>query len=132
MFIIALSLGVAAGAAAADNNKPRRGRAHQVVPTGADDAAPAPDAAAEAELDAMTSRSTAGLTVVTRPGGGAMVDLEGRFMSVAVAGPAGATCHTGTAVRPAVKKARPSRKRAAKPAAPAPAPVPTHRGLEVM
>ena len=123
-----------AGATVADNNKPKRGRPHQLPATGAEDApGVTPDAAAEAELAAMTDRSSAGLTVVTQPGGVEMVDLEGRFMSVAVAGSAGATCHTGTSATQAAQKARKAKGKGKRPAPAArPAPVPTLNGLEVM
>jgi hypothetical protein len=122
---------VAGGPAFSDTTKPKHGRPHQLPQTGTDDApGVTPDATAEAELEAMTNRSSVGLTVVTRTNGTQVVDLEGRFMSVAVAGPSGATCHTGTK---AVKQARKAKSKAkAKPAKPMPAKVPTINGLEVM
>lgn len=130
--IVPLIMLFAADHVAADNTKPKRGRPHQVHPTGADDApGVTPDAAAEAELEQMTNRSSAGLTVVTRPGGVQMVDLEGRFMSVAVASGATATCHTGTAAGKAAKQARKAKGKRPKAAA-RPAPVPTLDGLETM
>lgn len=137
VLLVVVVLLVAGGPAIADNTKPKRGRPHQVPPTGADDApGVTPDAAAEAELEQMTNRSSVGLTVVTRADGTQVVDLEGRFMSVAVSTPSGASCHTGAAVKTAVKKARKAKgktkaKSAARPA-PAPALVPTIDGLEVM
>lgn len=130
--------------AAADPGKPNRGRPHQTVSTGAEDAAPpTTDAAAEAELERMTSRSSAGLTPVERADGTIAVDLDGRFMSVAVAGPDGkASCHdshAGARAARARQPARPGKKaarratRAVKPT-PAPAPIatPAPFALEVM
>jgi hypothetical protein len=75
----------------------------QVLPTGAEDAAAAQDARlavplsslgssaeSEAELTGklieMTSESDDGLVIVTLPDGSKSVDLQGRFMSVAMAG----------------------------------------------
>jgi hypothetical protein len=65
----------------------------QVLPTGAEDAAqPAARSVANAaesqqaieQLVEMTSESSEGLVVETLPDGSKMVDLQGRFMSVAV------------------------------------------------
>lgn len=134
---LVLVLAVAATAVAtAEPQKPKRGRPHHVVPTGADDApgAPAPDAAAEAELEAMTSRSAVGLTSTPLVGGGVMLDLDGRFMNVALATEGGTTCHTGAT---AVAKSKAARKRtkgkAKSKARGRRAPViPTVGGLEVM
>ena len=91
----------------------RKQRPRQVVPTGAEDA---PTTAAEKqrerqleqELARMTSQSDEGLVVVKRDNGSETVDLQGRFMSVAVAveNPEGgydASCHDSA---PAVEKAR--------------------------
>jgi len=74
--------------------------AQQALPTGAEDAA-APAAAArsvaksavtqqaqvEQTLAKMTSRSTEGLKVTQRADGTRMMDLDGQFMSVAIATP---------------------------------------------
>jgi len=74
--------------------------AQQALPTGAEDAA-APAAAArsvaksaattQAQTDQvlakMTSRSTEGLKVTQRPDGSRMMNLDGQFMSVAIATP---------------------------------------------
>jgi hypothetical protein len=135
-------IALAAGSAAADPGKPNRGRPHQTVPTGADDAAGATtDAAAEAELEQMTSRSSAGLTPIVRADGTIEVDLEGRFMSVAVAAPDGkAHCHDtragvrGARARQAARPGTKAARRATRGAKPAPAPVaaPAPFALEVM
>jgi hypothetical protein len=76
----------------------------QVVPTGAEDSplAPVVDPAAELLLEQMTSRSDAGLVVITRPDGTESVDLEGRFRNVMLAAPSidaghAAACLTGAA-----------------------------------
>jgi hypothetical protein len=72
--------------------------AQQSLPTGAEDAA-APAAAARSaarsaaseeqqaaqKLETMTKQSTDGLKVTQRPDGSRMINLEGQFMSVAVA-----------------------------------------------
>ena len=89
--LLALALGISSGAALAQ----------QAVPTGEEDAA-APAAAARSAASAavseeqqlqeklreMTSESAEGLEVVLRPDGTRMMDLEGQFMSVAIATPA--------------------------------------------
>lgn len=87
--------------------KPKTQRPQQVVPTGAEDAPAAEPAAARAvqgqlerQLEEMTSRSDEGLRLVKHPNGTQSVDLEGRFMSVAVATPAlegghAVSCHVG-------------------------------------
>jgi hypothetical protein len=78
--------------------------AQQATPTGEEDAvaAPAPAAAARSiasaavseqqqlqeKLQTMTSESAEGLEVVLTAGGARMMDLEGQFMSVAIATPA--------------------------------------------
>lgn len=75
--------------------------AQQALPTGEEDAA-APAAAARSaaraavseeqqlqeKLREMTNESAEGLKVVLRPDGARMMDLEGQFMSVAIATPA--------------------------------------------
>jgi hypothetical protein len=91
--LLALGLGLASLAGTAV--------AQQAVPTGAEDAA-APAAAArsvarssaateqaqsEQALAKMTSRSTEGLQVTKRPDGSRMMNLDGQFMSVAIATP---------------------------------------------
>jgi hypothetical protein len=72
--------------------------AQQALPTGAEDAA-APAAAARSvaksvttesaapSLAKMTSRSTEGLKVTQLPNGSRMMNLDGQFMSVAIATP---------------------------------------------
>lgn len=88
--------------------------ASRTIPTGEEDALPAESAAAaraatsaatdqaqlEADLAEMTDESSEGLEAVRRADGILMVDLEGRFMSVAVATPSedggyATSCHTG-------------------------------------
>ena len=137
--LISFSLIIAGGVAAAEPNKPNRGRPHQVVPTGADDqaGAPAPDAAAEAELDQMTSRSAVGLTPMARFDGTIELDLEGRFMSVMVAGPDGRpACHGTRAGVRSTRHPKPARRLPARRVAPRPAIAPTAptapTALEVM
>ena len=89
--LLALALGTASLAGTAF--------AQQALPTGAEDAA-APAAArsvaksaatTQAQTDQalakMTSRSTDGLKVTLRPDGSRMMNLDGQFMSVAVATP---------------------------------------------
>jgi hypothetical protein len=103
---LGLSALVSAGAAQADEQAvlPENTQLpQQVLPTGAEDAPAAQDArlavplstlgtAAESEAELtsklieMTSESDDGLVIVTLPDGSKMVDLQGRFMSVAMAG----------------------------------------------
>lgn len=74
--------------------------AQQALPTGAEDAAASAAAARssakaaateqaqiEQTLAKMTSRSTEGLKVTQRPDGSRMMNLDGQFMSVAIATP---------------------------------------------
>lgn len=98
LLALALGIGLSSGTALAQN-KPAA-KAQQVLPTGAEDAA-APAAAArsvasaaateqaqaEQSLAKMTSRSTEGLKVTLRPDGSRMMNLDGQFMSVAIATP---------------------------------------------
>ena len=98
--------------------------AQQALPTGEEDTA-APAAAARStasaavneqeqlqqELQDMTSESTEGLEVVLRPDGARMMDLEGQFMSVAIATPAKnggyvLSCQTGESAVEHAKHAR--------------------------
>lgn len=97
--------------------------AQQALPTGAEDAA-APAAARSAaraavseeqqaaqKLEAMTKQSTDGLKVTQRPDGSRMINLEGQFMSVAVATPAKdggyvLSCNTGESAVEHAKHAR--------------------------
>jgi len=89
----------------------------QVIPTGEEDAkaeaTPVTQAARsavsaeaaetqrlEAELREMTSESDEGLVIEQQPDGSELVDLQGRFMSVAIATPNAdgsytVSCHTG-------------------------------------
>jgi hypothetical protein len=97
----------------------------QIIPTGAEDAPQAANAAAarsaraagpsaeqlESELVRMTSESSAGLVAVNLPNGSRRVDLDGRFMSVAVATPTAdgsvdVSCLTGQEAVDKVKYAR--------------------------
>ena len=112
--LLALALGISSGAALAQ----------QAVPTGEEDAA-APAAAARSAASAaaseeqqlqeklrqMTSESAEGLEVVLRPDGSRMMDLEGQFMSVAIATPAKnggyvMSCQTGEGAVEHAKHAR--------------------------
>lgn len=98
--------------------------AQQALPTGEEDAA-APAAAARSaasaavseqvqlqqKLQEMTSESTEGLELVLRPDGARMMDLEGTFMSVAIATPAKnggyvLSCQTGEGAVEHAKHAR--------------------------
>lgn len=136
VIITVLTLVGLGGNVTAEPNRPKRGRPHQQVPTGAEDspAAPPTDAQLEADLERMTSRSSDGLVPVTRADGTVAVDLEGRFMSVMVAGPAGgAACHTGKAVVDASRaRHKRGKQRVRRAARPAPAPAPAVPALEVM
>lgn len=92
--LAALALLASAGSAAAEPAKAQNQNALKTLPTGAEDepaaAAPLARAAAvapEIDLDAMTSRSSEGLTQVLHADGTISVDLEGRFMNVVVATP---------------------------------------------
>ena len=112
--LLALALGISSGAALAQ----------QAAPTGEEDAA-APAAAARSAASAavseeqqlqeklreMTSESAEGLKVVLRPDGSRMMDLEGQFMSVAIATPAKnggyvMSCQTGEGAVEHAKHAR--------------------------
>lgn len=92
----------------------------KVLPTGAEDA-PTPAAARSAvaadalriqqELAAMTSKSSEGLKRVERADGVVAYDLQGRFMSVAIAIPSDdgghvVTCHTGEDAAAHIKHAQ--------------------------
>jgi hypothetical protein len=98
--------------------------AQQALPTGEEDAA-APAAAARSaasaavseeqklqqKLKEMTNESAEGLEVVLRPDGTRMMDLEGQFMSVAIATPAKnggyvLSCQTGEGAVEHAKHAR--------------------------
>jgi tRNA U34 5-methylaminomethyl-2-thiouridine-forming methyltransferase MnmC len=66
------------------------------------------DAQIETQLVQMTSQSTEGLKAVTLTDGSTRVDLEGRFMSVAIATPTSdggteVTCNTGKDAVKAIK-----------------------------
>jgi hypothetical protein len=100
--------------------------AQQAAPTGEGDAATAAPAAAarsaasaavseeqqlQEKLRHMTSESAEGLEVVLRPDGSRMMDLEGQFMSIAVATPAKdggyvLSCSTGEGAVEHAKHAR--------------------------
>jgi hypothetical protein len=114
--------------AGAAQEKARKQKPQQVVPTGAEDApataaragaaaAPQTEQLLEQQLERMTDRSDKGLVVVQGKNGTEMVDLEGRFMSVSVATPKegggwAVTCHDS---HESVSRARQA-KAAAKPA----------------
>jgi hypothetical protein len=98
LLIVAASLGFTV-TSGAQGQAPRP---RQVPDTGAEDAAApaAPDPAAERTLQAITSRSVAGLVTQRRPDGGFSIDLQGRFqhLMLATPGPDGRleiACHTG-------------------------------------
>ena len=82
--------------------KPNKQKPHQVPQTDAKPATPVADtdAAGEALLEQMTSRSAEGLVEVVNPDGAVSMDLKGRFMSVMVAtakadGTIEVSCETG-------------------------------------
>jgi hypothetical protein len=113
--VAALALSVATGALADENKGRKKGRPHQVVPTGAEDAkAPTPaDLAAEAELERITSRSDEGLVEVLHADGTVSVDLEGRFQHVLVKssgadGSASYACSTHPGEQVALPAAQPA------------------------
>ena len=115
--VVAAALSFAAPAGADEANGRKKGRPHQVVPTGAEDARPPTTAelAAEAELDAVTSRSSEGLTEVLHVDGTVSMDLEGRFQHVLVRtenadGTAGYGCSTHPGEEVAMPVALPSRR----------------------
>jgi hypothetical protein len=99
---LAVGLSLMSGAALAQDKAAAKTQLpQQVLPTGAEDAVAAPAAArtlARAaapsqedlvkQLVKMTSESDAGLTVEKRANGVEAVNLEGQFMSVAIATPA--------------------------------------------
>jgi hypothetical protein len=82
-----LTLALADDAAFGAGEKGAKQKPRQLVPTGAEDAAAATaeDAAAEASLERMLSRSDDGLHVVEHASGMASADLDGRYMHVSVA-----------------------------------------------
>ena len=102
--LLALGVGLAlmSGAALAQDKAANVQLPQQVLPTGAEDAVAAPAPAARSlarsatpsqeeliqQLVKMTSESDEGLTVEQRANGVEAVNLEGRFMSVAIATPA--------------------------------------------
>lgn len=116
LFALALGMGSLTGTAFAQ----------QAAPTGEGDAATASPAAAarsaasaavseeqqlQEKLRQMTNESSEGLEVVLRPDGSRMMDLEGQFMSVAVATPAKnggyvLSCQTGEGAVEHAKHAR--------------------------
>ena len=66
-----------AGSASAERRRPS-----QIVPTGAEDAVTVTEDEGTRNLDALTSESTDGLTVVERADGTQGIDLQGRFQHV--------------------------------------------------
>ena len=99
-FLSAVALVLLTGTANAQDATRRR--PEQIPPTGAEDSAqptPAEEAGARL-LDAITSRSTEGLTFEQRPDGTIGLDLQGRFMHVLRAAPGkdghlDISCHAG-------------------------------------
>jgi hypothetical protein len=106
LLALALGIGLLSGSALAQNKAPAKIQLpQQVLPTGEEDAAaPAAAPAARSAVSAaaatsdneqlveqlleMTKETTDGLTITQRADGGRMMDLEGQFMSVAIATPA--------------------------------------------
>ena len=130
VFGLAVLLVGGVAVAAPEKPKAKKQKPHQVVPTGAEDAAvpTADQILAEQALEEMTSRSTEGLEAVEHPDGTVSVDLEGRFMSIVVATPTAAgghavSCATGHDAREKVRKAR-AGQTTEPPAPPAPSPAP--------
>lgn len=76
--------------------KPAKQKPRQVPQTDVETAAPMTpaQAAGEALLEQMTSRSSEGLVELVHPDGTVSMDLQGRFMSVMVATPTAAGGHT--------------------------------------
>ena len=102
LLALAVGLGLMSGAALAQEKAAAKVQLpQQVLPTGAEDAVAAPAVAARSlarsaapsqeeliqQLVKMTSESDEGLTVEQRANGVEAVNLEGRFMSVAIATP---------------------------------------------
>lgn len=121
---MAALFGLSAVAAA---QKPGKQKPRQVPQTGVETTAPATPAEAlgEAQLEQMTSRSSAGLVERFHPDGTVSMDLQGRFMSVMVAGRTAdggeaVACQTGQAALDAVASQSVGPK-APRNAAPAPA-----------
>jgi hypothetical protein len=98
--------------------KPNRQKPRQIPQTDLPPAVPATgtEAAGEARLEQMTSRSSEGLVEVVRADGAVSMYLEGRFMNVMLAttnpdGTAASTCETGhealkhATAKPPAKKA---------------------------
>jgi hypothetical protein len=102
----ALFVFAAPGEARAEPGKAHR-HGQQIVPTGAEDTPAAArrtaaEEEAQAEMERMTSRSAEGLVPVLHADGTVSMDLEGRFMNIAVADEAGqASCRTHAGEAPA-------------------------------
>jgi hypothetical protein len=103
LLALGVGLGLMSGAALAQDKAAAKTQLpQQVLPTGAEDAVAAPAVAARSlarsaapsqqeliqQLVKMTSESDAGLTVEKRANGVEAINLEGQFMSVAIATPA--------------------------------------------
>lgn len=103
LLALAVGIGLSSGALAQDKAAAKIQLPQQVVPTGAEDAAAAAPAAAARsiarsatpsqeelvqQLLHMTSESSEGLTVEQRANGVEAINLDGQFMSVAIATPA--------------------------------------------
>lgn len=98
----------------------------QVLPDGKEDANPpsAEEVLGQEALEAMISRSSEGLDAVQRADGTVALDLQGRFMSVAIVkhrhdGTHGVACLTGKDALDALKAWTVPRASVAPPAAPA-------------
>lgn len=97
---VAAAIALAAGSPAQAGDKPvKKQKPRQIHPTGAEDAKPPTleELQGDAAVEQMTNRSSEGLIAVQHANGMVSVDLEGRFMSVAIAvprkdGASGATC----------------------------------------
>jgi len=102
LLALAVGMGLTSGAALAQDKARATQLPQQTVPTGEEDAAAAPAVAARSlarsaaptreelieQLVKMTSESDEGLTVERRANGVEAINLEGQFMSVAIATPA--------------------------------------------
>ena len=110
--IVAGSGGFTSLEARQEQEKGKRGRAKQVLPTGAEDEKPATAEEAEAEeaLVRAVDRSHEALTVVEHADGSASVDTIGKFMTLSIAttnpdGTPGMLCLTGGNLREILERA---------------------------
>lgn len=122
--LAALSLAAATLLWAGPASAERKQKPKQVRDTGVDEVVQTVEARnAEAALEAMTSRSDAGLAEVVKDDGTVVLDLEGRFMNVVLAHPTAdghheLTCQTGHEAVKQAASARTGTPRTAKQAAP--------------